>query len=101
MFLIRGSNINNLKNEHISNLLIPVPPIEEQARIVRYIKEIFSQIDLIENNQSDYNSLLETLKKSILQSAIQGKLIEQDDSDEPASELLAKIRAEKKAQLGK
>ena len=37
---IRGSNINNLKNEHISNLLIPLPPIEEQFRIVKYVKEI-------------------------------------------------------------
>ncbi len=98
---IRGSNINNLKNEHISNLLIPVPPIEEQSRIVRYIKEIFTQIDLIEKNQSDYGTLVESLKKAILQSAIQGKLVEQISSDEPASELLARIRAEKKAQLGK
>ena len=98
---IRGSNINNLKNEHISNLLIPVPPIEEQLRITKYIKEVFVQIDLVEKNQSDYNSLVESLKKAILQSAIQGKLVEQNDSDESAIELLARIRAEKKAQLGK
>lgn len=98
---IRGSNINNLKNEHISNLLIPLPPIDEQLRIVEYIKEIFSQIDLIENNQSEYNSLVESLKKAILQSAIQGTLVEQCEEDEPASVLLEKIRDEKKAQLGK
>ena len=98
---IRGSNINNLKNEHISNLLIPVPPIEEQLRITKYIKELFVQIDFIEQNQSDYYSLVESLKKAILQSAIQGTLVEQCKDDEPTSELLAKIRAEKKAQLGK
>ena len=98
---IRGSNINNLKNEHISNLLIPVPPMEEQLRIAKYIKELFAQIDLIEKNQSDYNSLVESLKKAILQSAIQGTLVDQDETDEPASVLLEKIRAEKKAQLGK
>ena len=98
---IRGSNINNLKNEHISNLLIPLPPIDEQLRMVKYIKEIFSQIDLIENNQSEYDSLVESLKKAILQAAIQGTLIEQCEDDEPASVLLEHIREEKRKQFGK
>lgn len=98
---IRGSNINNIKNEHILNLLVPLPPIKEQTKIVSYIKEIFFQIDSIENNQTEYVSLVDSLKKAVLQTAIQGELVPQDENDEPASELLKRIRDEKKAQLGK
>ena len=81
--------------------ILTLPPLDEQQRIVERIESIFKQIDLIESNQNDYTNLVEALKKSILQSAIQGTLVEQDENDEPASILLEKIRAEKKAQLGK
>ena len=93
--------IQKFNKTDFKSLLIPIPPLEEQLRIVQYIESIFDYIDLIENSQNDYADLVEVLKKAILQSAIQGKLIEQDNADEPASELLTRIRAEKKAQLGK
>ena len=93
--------IQKFNKTDFKSLLIPIPPIEEQSRIVQYIESVFGYIDLIENSQNDYADLMDILKKAVLQSAIQGKLIEQDNADEPASELLARIRAEKKAQLGK
>ena len=81
--------------------ILTLPPLEEQQRIVEHIESIFKQIDLIENSQNDYLNLVDVLKKAILQSAIQGTLVEQCEDDEPAFVLLKKIRAEKKAQLGK
>ena len=97
----KGNAQVNINQSKLKAALIAVPPISEQKRIVKYIQEIFNIVDLLENNQNDYIELVESLKKAILQSAIQGTLVEQDDNDEPASELLARIRAEKKAQLGK
>ena len=93
--------IQKFNKTDFKSLLIPIPPIEEQSRIIQYIESVFGYIDLIENNQNDYVDLVETLKKAILQSAIQGKLVKQDNADEPASKLLARIRTEKKSQLGK
>ena len=65
------------------------------------IERLFAQIDIIESNQSEIETLYDALKKRTLDLAIQGKLVPQDENDEPASVLLEKIRAEKKAKLGK
>ena len=79
--------------------MIPVPPVTEQRRITEklYLLEPLlasyeSTHDLIINQQHDFP---EQLKKSILQEAVQGKLVPQDPTDEPASALLERIRAEK------
>ena len=80
-------------------LLIPIPPIEEQHRIVsKYLKTVQMQKEYYKTNETldVLNSgFPATLKKSILQYAIQGKLVPQDPADEPASALLERIRAEK------
>ena len=83
----------------INRVLIPVPPVTEQRRITEklYLLEPLlasyeSTHDLIINQQHDFP---EQLKKSILQEAVQGKLVPQDPTDEPASALLERIRAEK------
>ena len=94
--LIGGVSINTIKE-----LFFAVPPLEEQKRIVSYIEDVFNVITLVEKNQNDYSNLIEILKKAILKSAIEGTLVEQCENDEPASVLLERIRAEKKAQLGK
>lgn len=96
-----GAAIPHLNKQLLKSIIIGVPPIEEQYRIVNQVQAIMQYIDLLESNQNDYTDLVESLKKAILQSAIQGTLVEQDDNDEPASELLARIRAEKMTQLGK
>ena len=79
--------------------LIPVPPIEEQHRIISKLKEILPEIKKYHSAESQLHELNATfpnvLKKSILQEAVQGKLVPQDLNDEPASVLLERIRAEK------
>lgn len=82
------------------SLLFPLPPIQEQRRIVTKIKETAPLLDKYEQIEQHLNDLNvkfpEMLKKSILQEAVQGKLVPQAPSDEPASVLLERIRAEKK-----
>ena len=83
----------------IERLLIPLPPLAEQIRIVNKLREISPLIEsygTTENSLSKYNRTFpDQLKKSILQYAVQGKLVPQDPNDEPASVLLKRIRAEK------
>ena len=78
---------------------IPLPPLNEQSRIVEMIERISPAVDkyeLIDGLLSNLNNTFPNqLKNSILQEAIQGKLVQQDPNDEPASVLLERIRAEK------
>ena len=87
------------------SLIIGLPPIKEQKRIVTAIERfepLLAEYDRLEKQATKLdNEIYDKLKKSILQYAIQGKLVEQDVNDEPASVLLERIRAEKKAKLGK
>ena len=103
--LSQGTNINNVKAEYINNMLIPLPPLSEQARIVAEIKKyepLIAEYDKLEQQATNLDDeIYDKLKKSILQYAIQGKLVPQDPNDEPASVLLERIRAKKKAKLGK
>lgn len=95
-----GCAIKNIPPfEIFKNLLIPLPPLAEQKRIVAKIEELeplVKQYDKAETELSVLNdSFPEQLQKSILQYAIQGKLVPQDVNDEPAEVLYAKIQAEK------
>ena len=79
--------------------LFPLPPLAEQQRIVAKIEELLPKVEEYGKAQDALNKLNaelpERLKKSILQEAIEGRLVPQDPNDEPASVLLAKIRKEK------
>ena len=80
-------------------LLIPLPPLAEQHRIVAKIEELMPLVEEYDKAQKELDALNaklpEALKKSILQEAIQGKLVPQEPNDEPASVLLQRIRKEK------
>lgn len=94
-----STNQTFLSLKRTNQWLIPVPPLAEQERIVAKIEELLplvSEYDEVENRISALNAEFpDKLRKSILQQAVQGKLTERDPSDEPAIELLDRIRAEK------
>ena len=94
-----STNQTELKPLVIANLFIPVPPIEEQRRIIRKLSSVLSLVTKCDEKEvalGVYNTAFPAqLKKSILQYAVQGKLVPQDPADEPASVLLERIRAEK------
>lgn len=93
---IKGKTLNNTS---ISNLLIPLPPLAEQKRIVTKIEELLPYIDQYEQAWSrleDFNKRFpEDMQKSILQMAIQGKLVEQRPEEGTGEELYRQIREEK------
>ncbi len=78
------------KNKFLE-ILLPIPPINEQKRIVAKIEQLFNLIDVLESNQNDLESFVKQAKTKILDLAICGKLVSQDPNDEPASELLKRI----------
>ena len=73
------------------NSLVPFPPLSEQHRIVAEIEKWFALIDAIESGKTDMQAAIKQAKSKILNLAIHGKLVPQDPSDEPASELLKRI----------
>ena len=83
----------------IKNTIVPLPPLAEQKRIVEKLEEILPLIDEYGKNEEILSKMNQKLPKqirqSILQYAVQGKLVEQNPQDEPASELLKRIKAEK------
>ena len=94
-----GVKMPRVGTETMTSLLVPIPPLEEQRRIVEKIDVVASAVsayDVAYQKTEALNaSFPEALKKSILQEAVQGKLVPQDPSDEPAEDLLERIRAEK------
>ena len=94
-----GQAFYNLSRQKLLNLPIVIPPLEEQKRIVIKLKELLPHIEQYNIFEEELNNLNEEfpkkIKDSILQEAIQGKLVPQDSNDEPASVLLEKIREEK------
>lgn len=103
-YLKLGQNNNATAQPVVSGkkiypMLFPLPPLPEQRRIVAKIEELLPLVEQYGKAQAELDelnrSLPDKLKKSVLQEAIQGRLVPQDANDEPASELLKRIRKEK------
>ena len=94
-----GTAMKKFNKTDLKRILIPVPPVNEQKRIVNKLQEVKHLTDKykeLEDNSTRLNTdFPNQLKKSILQYAVQGELVPQDSADEPASVLLERIRAEK------
>ena len=95
----KGMTIKHLVQTALNTIVFPLPPLSEQTRIVDAVNRLLPYLhsyDRAEQKLSALNTgFPEALKKSILQEAVQGKLVPQDPSDEPAEALLERIRAEK------
>lgn len=107
-YILKALNLNQyatataqpgLAVSNIIEVLIPLPPLAEQHRIVEKIESLLPKVDAFGKAQKELvkltEALPEQLKKSILQEAIEGRLVPQDPNDEPASILLERIHAEK------
>ena len=96
-----GTTFVAITGEVVKNQLIPLPPLGEQIRILEKIRKLLPLIKDYAHVEQANEKLTKDfpllLKKSILQEAVQGKLVQQDENDEPASVLLERIRAEKQA----
>ena len=88
---MKGVGITRITLKQIADWDVPIPPMEEQHRIVEYIDSLFAQVDLIAKDTATLKLYLEKCKHSILNLAIAGKLVPQDPSDEPAIKLLTRI----------
>lgn len=90
-----GSTVDNLNIEKVADAVVPIPPIEQQKRIVKSIEEALSYVDVIDELQSRYMVDFEVLKSKVMDDCIQGKLTEQLPEDGTAEKLFAEIQAEK------
>ena len=88
---VLGTAIPTFTQAILGNMLIPLPPIIEQQRIVAEVESWFALIDQIEQGKADLQIAIKQTKRKILDLAIHGKLVPQDSNDEPASELLKRI----------
>lgn len=86
-----GVKMPRLSTTDACNGLIPLPPLEEQERIVIEIQRLFSIIDIVEDGKDDLKVAIQAAKSKILDLAIHGKLVPQDPNDKPACELLKRI----------
>ena len=84
-------NQSNINAKKLSQLMIPIPPLREQGRIVAEIDKWISLIDIVKNGKGDLQTVIKQAKSKILDLAIHGKLVPQDPNDEPAIELLERI----------
>ena len=96
-----GAGKPGLNLDNVRSLVVPIPSLPEQQEIVRLLDEQFT---VIEQNEREIDTALkrsEVLRQSILKKAFSGQLVAQDPADEPAGELLERIRKERETTIAK
>ncbi len=91
----------NISVNQSREMFVAIPPLAEQRRIVDALDKYLALVDGIERDRADLDDLLAQLKSKVLDLAVRGELVEHDPGDEPASELLSRIREEKLAMVGR
>ena len=89
--ILSGSGREGLPKYSLEAMMLPIPPLTEQNRIVSCIEQWMSFVDSIESSTADLLQSVQSAKSKILDLAIHGKLVPQDPTDEPAIELLKRI----------
>ena len=92
-----GTTFKEISGYDFGDTFVPLPPLSEQQRIVEQIETLLGYVDIIDTDAETLEKSITLAKQKILDLAIRGKLVPQDPIDEPASELLKKIKAEKDA----
>jgi len=92
---ITGTTRYKLNQSQMKKIIVPLPPLEEQHKIVEHIEQLFSLADYIEETVGSKLEQSKTLRQSILKKAFEGKLVPQDPNDEPAELLLEKIKKQR------
>ena len=93
----RGVNIQHLGATRLSEYVIALPPLAEQHRIVEEVERRLSVVQALEQSVQANLTRAQRLRQSILKKAFEGRLVDQDPGDEPASALLARIKAQREA----
>ena len=94
---VTGSAQPKMNQDNMNSILVPIPPMAEQNRIMVYIDTLLQNITSLEEDKDEISSLIEATKAKVLDLALKGKIVNQDAADEPASALLERIRNEKEA----
>ena len=95
----RGTTISGVTKKQLSDLLLPVAPLNEQKRIVSKIESIFVQINGTRTRLEVASGMLNKLRSSVLKQAFEGKLVSQDPNDEPVEAILKRIRRASEKEL--
>ena len=93
---LTGSGREGLPKYNLEQMLLPLPPLKEQEKIICSIKKYLDTISEIENSQESLFNYIANAKSKILDLAMQGKLVPQDPADEPAAEMLRRINPKAK-----
>ncbi len=93
--MFTGTTIKHLTGEKLAKMAVPICSIDEQAQILLELESKFSEVDQLDQTIITSLQQVEALRQSILKKAFSGQLVEQDPHDEPASALLARIKAER------
>lgn len=97
--MFTGTTIKHLTGEKLTRMAVPICSIAEQIQILLVLESRFSEIDQLDQTITTSLQQAEALRQSILKKAFSGQLVPQDPNDEPASELLARIKAERESSL--